>query len=209
MPNNREWALLIWLGIFLLWALSRKDLRSSLGQVLRTASGPKLAIPLGGMLGYVALELWLGHRLSLWRTDLTTDIVTWVSVSALALFFKFGEASTTPHFFRRRIVATLGITEFLQFFTNLFVLNLIAELLVLPFLAVVAMLSAFAGTDDRYRSVKKLADGLLALIGIALLAFAVQQLIANWGEIDWYGILRKFALPIWLTIGLLPLIYLL
>lgn len=209
MPNNREWALLIWFCVVLVAILSSKSLRGSLGQVLRTLANPKLSIPLGVMLGYVALELWFGYKFSLWRTDLTTDVVLWVSISALALFFKFDEASKTPHFFRRRITATVGITELLQFLTNLFVLSLAAELIVLPLLAALAMLSAAAGGYDHLRSAKKPVDVLLGLISLALLAYALQHMLANWDNIDWDSVLRKFALPIWLTIGLLPFVYLL
>ena len=134
MPDNREWALLIWLGVLLLWVLSRKDLRASLGQVFRTAANPKILIPLAGMIGYILLELWIGERLSLWHGDLTADTVVWVIVTAVVLFLNFDEASK-PHFFRRRSLETLGVTEFVQFFTNLFVLSLVAEIALQPFLA--------------------------------------------------------------------------
>jgi hypothetical protein len=208
MLNNREWAILIWLGIFLAWALSRKDVRSSFSDLLRTSSNPKILVPLGGMSGYVALEVWLGHKASLWRSELAKDTIVWFIVSASALFFKYEQASTQPHFFRRRVAAAFGITAFLEFFTNLFVLNLIAELFLLPFLALLAMLSVVADKDERSRSVKKLVDGLLALIGLALLAFASRQMYANWAHIDKHAALLQLVLPIWLTIGLLPFIYL-
>ncbi len=78
MPNNREWAILIWLGIFLIWALSRKDIRSILGNVLREVGSPQILVPLGGMLGYVALEVWLGYKATLWRSYLTKDTIAWL-----------------------------------------------------------------------------------------------------------------------------------
>jgi hypothetical protein len=76
-------------------------------------------------------------------------------------------------------------------------------------LALLARLSVVADKDERSRSVKKLVDGLLALIGLALLAFASRQVYANWGNIDKHAALLQLVLPIWLTIGLLPFIYLL
>src|SRR6266536_2885551 len=121
MLNNREWAILIWLSIFIAWALSRRDVRSSVGDLLRTASSPKLLVPLAGMLGYVALEVWLGSKATLWRSNLVKDTIVWLIVSALALFINSSEAGRQPHFFRRRVAALLGITTFLEFFTNLFV----------------------------------------------------------------------------------------
>jgi hypothetical protein len=209
MPNNREWAILIWLGVFLIWAVSRKDIRQSLGQVLRAAATPKILLPLAVMLGYIVLEAWLGSNVSLWRGDLTKDTIVWVIVSALVLFVNFSKASTEPHFFRRRVAATVGVTEFLAFFTNLFVLSLIAELFLQPFLALLAMLAAYAGTDRRYRQVKRLTEGLLAVIGLLLLILSVRELVTSWSDVGRHRLLLQLALPIWLTIALLPFVYLL
>ena len=161
------------------------------------------------MFGYVALELWLGFKLSLLRSYLATAIAVWFVVSALVLFVNVDDAAKQPHFFRNRILASIGITELLQFLTNLFVLSLVAELLVYPVLAFWAMLAAFAATDDQYRAARKFANGLLALVGLGLIFFTIQQFYVNWAQIDWREVLRQFALPIWLTIGLLPFIYLL
>ncbi len=104
------------------------------------------------------------------------------------------------------MAAAFGITVFLEFFTNLFVLNLIAEFLLQPFLAVLAMVAVVAERDERSRSVKKLVDGFLALIGFTLLAFVSRQLYVNWGNIDKHATPLQLVLPIWLTFGLLPFI---
>jgi len=63
----------------------------------------------------------------------------------------------------------------------LFVLNLIAEFLLQPFLAVLAMVAAVAERDERSRSVKKLVDGFLALIGFTLLAFVLGSYTSTGG----------------------------
>ena len=44
-------------------------------------------------------------------------------------------------------------------------------------------------------------------MGFSLFAFTAQQLHSNWGKIDKHTLLLQLALPIWLTIGLLPFIY--
>lgn len=211
MLNNREWATLIWLGIllgiFIVWALSSRDVRSSFGDILRTVLSPIILVPLGAMLGFVALEVWLGHEVRLWRGDLTKDTVTWIIFSGSVLLFKFDEAAKHPHFFRRRVAAVLRVTGFLEFFVNLYVLNLLAELLLQPFVAVLAMTSAVAGRDEQSRS-KKLADGLLALTGFSLLIFTVRELYLSWGRIDKHAFVLQLLLPIWLTVGLLPFVYL-
>ncbi len=209
MPNNREWALLFWLGVFLVFVLSKRDIRFSFGKVFRAASSPGILVPFTGMVGYVVLEAWLGSKVSFWRPSLLKDTIVWFVVSALALFFNLNKATQEPHFFRRRAIEVFGITTFLEFFTNLFVLNLAAELLLQPVFIFVAMLSAYTGTASRYSVVKKLTDSLLAIGGLSLLAYVSRQLYVNWGDLDKQTVLLQLVLPIWLTLGLLPFIYLL
>ncbi len=204
MLNNREWATIIWFGILLLGGLSKRELRSSFGHVLRAVLSPAILFPLGGMLSYVVLEVWLGSKARLWRGDLTKDTVSWLILSALALFFNFEQASKQSHFFRRKVATAFGIAGFLEFLINMFTLNLIAELLLQPFIALLAMVSAL-GSDG---IAKKRADRLLALIGFSLLILTIRQLYANWGDIDKHALALQIALPIWLTIALLPYIYL-
>jgi hypothetical protein len=134
MVNNREWAILIWgVAIFSI-LMARREIRSSVGQLLRVVLSPPLLIPLLLMVGYVVGEVWLGNKARLWRSDLIKDTVVWFVISALALFFGYDQASKQPHFFRRRLLAAISISVFLEFFVNLFVLNLIAELALQPFL---------------------------------------------------------------------------
>ncbi|MBX7268801.1 hypothetical protein KIF24_24130 [Micromonospora sp. Llam7] len=195
-----------WLGAILVFLLVRKDMRSSLGDILRALLNPSVIIALTAFFGYVVLETWVGSWAGLWKSDLIKDTIIWTVVTGLALFFKFDQASKEHRFFRRRIATAFGITVFLAFFANLFVLSLVAEILLQPFLAILAVI---AERDERHRSVKKIADTVLALIGLSLLAFAIHQLVTNWGQVDKHLVALQMILPIWLTIGVLPLIYLL
>jgi hypothetical protein len=209
MLNNREWAILIWgVAIFSI-LMARREIRSSVGQLLRVVLSPPLLIPLLLMVGYVVGEVWLGNKARLWRSDLIKDTVVWFVISALALFFGYDQASKQPHFFRRRLLAAISISVFLEFFVNLFVLNLIAELALQPFLLLLGLLIALAESDERLRALRTPLNALLAVIGLSMLAYSVRQLFISWNAVDKPVTTLQFALPIWLTIGLLPYVYLL
>ena len=146
MPDNRDWASLTWLGIALVWVLWRRDIRSGFGDVLRTALSPSILMPVGGMLGYVAFEVWLGFKLSLWRSDLAKGTFIWLATSALVLLFSFDKAAKELHFFRRGVIGAFRIAVFLEFFMNLSVLSLAIELLLQPIMAVLVALGSWAVT---------------------------------------------------------------
>jgi hypothetical protein len=154
MLNNREWAILIWgVGIFLI-LMARREIRSSVGPLFRIVLSPQLLTPLLLMVGYVVGEVWLGYKARLWRSDLTKDTIVWFVISALAFFVGYDQASKQPHFFRRRLVAAISIPVFIEFFANLFVLNLIAELALQPFLLLLGLLIAMAESNERLRALR-------------------------------------------------------
>jgi hypothetical protein len=174
MLNNREWAILIWsVGIFLA-LMARSEIRSSVAQLLRILLSPPLLIPLLLMVGYVVGEIWLGYKARLWRTDLIKDTIVWFVISALAFFFGYDQASKQPHFFRRRLVAAISIPVFIEFFANLFVLNLVAEVALQPFLLLLGLLIAMAESDERLRALRTPLNALLAVVGLSLLVYSVR-----------------------------------
>lgn len=207
MLNNREWAILIWLAVLLVWLLLGKKSRADLANAVRTFCTPKILIPVSLLLGYVGLEVWLGAWLSLWRPELIKETTVWFLATGFALFLNLDKVTTERRYFRNRILAAFGIMVFLEFFTNLFVLNLVAELLLQPFLALLGMMTVVAAARREHRPAKRLAEGLLIAIALALLAFNVQQVVVNWDEIDQGLAIHQLALPMWMTVGILPFVY--
>ena len=65
--NNRELATLIWIAVAAAWVLSRRDLRSGIADIFKILVKPLLLLPLLGMLGWIALEIWAGGKLALWN----------------------------------------------------------------------------------------------------------------------------------------------
>jgi hypothetical protein len=66
-----------------------------------------------------------------------------------------------------------------------------------------------AESDERLRALRTPLNALLAVIGLSMLAYSVRQLFVSWNAVDKPVTALQFALPIWLTIGLLPYVYLL
>lgn len=207
MLDNREWATLIWLAVLVVVVLSVKKARAGLRNPLRAFAKPRILIVVGLLIGYVAFEAWLGSLVSLWSWDLLKETVVWFIVTGFVLLLNISKVTKERHYLRNRIGAVVGISVFLEFLTNLFVLPLVAELLLQPFAGVVAVVGVVAARKAEHRPAKLLAEGILAALGLGLLAYNIQQIIVRWENLDGQAILLELALPIWMTIGLLPFIY--
>ena len=65
-----------------------------------------------------------------------------------------------------------------------------------------------ADQKPEYKSVKVFCARMLALIGLALLVLTARQIYLHWQQLNVPDVLLDFALPVWLTIGLVPFLYL-
>jgi len=206
--NNREWASLFWLLAFAAWALSRRDVRSSLRQAAGMVPQPKIFGPVLLMVLYTCGLTFVGWRLGLWNPNLIKSTVLWFFISGLVLLSNaILKAGKERGFFLRAARQTLEATVFVEFLTSLFVLSLPAELILQPVVVFLVLLSAVAAQQEQHRIVKTLADRLLAVIGFGLAGYALFQLGRQWDQVDKGAHLLEFALPVWMTIGALPFIY--
>lgn len=208
MIDNRESALLIWLGVVLALLLLNGKLRPSLSQAVRLVLNPVIVVPVLLMATWVGCLVLAAAHFGWWEVPLATDTTVWFFGTALALIFNVTEALREERLFRRTILSAVKVAVPVAVFINLYVFSLAFELILLPALTVLLMLSVVAGSEQRFSGVKALIDTVLALAGFALFAYVVFQIVTDWQEFDKSGALRKFALPLWLTISIVPFVYL-
>ena len=211
MLNNREMAALIWVSAFLLWALSQKSVREGAVGVVRAFLRPQILLPVTAMLIWVGLELWVGTRLALWNTALAKGTILWTLGSAAVLLFncaRLDSGRDDLRFLRRTILATVGVAALVEFFVNLYVMSLAGELLLQAVVAVPSLMIAVAGQKAEYKSVKVFCEWVLAAVGLAVFAYSAQQIYLGWCQPDAQELVLDFALPLWLTVGLVPFLYL-
>ena len=207
--NNRELASLIWLAVAAAWVLSRRDLRSGIAGILKSLANPLLLGPLLGLLGWIALEIWAGGKLGLWNTGLVSNTVVWTVGTALVLYFNVNKAAEDPLFFRKTAKSALAASVFVEFFINLFVFGLLAELILQFVLIFLIMVDAFSSQKPEFQQLKKILDALLVGVGFLFLGYTIVQFYAQWTQLDRQVLFLKLALSVWLTIGVLPFIYVL
>ncbi len=209
MPDNRELATVFWLAILLCWALSKPELRSGFGGILRSLVSPVIAVPLAAMGSYMAVEVWAGAHIGIWNRELLKPTLLWAVLSGGVTFFQSNKAARDPRFFRTVVWETLQIGALVEFVMNAFVMSLWAEMIVQPVVAAIAMLRAVAGAKTENRQVRKFLDALLAVIGFAFFGYTVWRTYTDWPTLDARKVVLELLLPVWLTVGLLPYIYLL
>jgi hypothetical protein len=207
MFNNREIALLFWFGMVLAFVLVREDLRPILLDLLRTALKPGLAVPVCLMAAWVGAVVFAAFQFGVWETGLLMDTSLWFFGTALAIMFSFATTFGEGQFVSRTLARALKVAILVEAFIGLYVFSLPVEVLLLPGATVLVMLSAVAGNESRHARVKTVLDIALALVGFALIAYVVWEIAIRWETFDSTAASHKLALPYWLTIGIVPLVY--
>lgn len=204
--SNRDLAFLIWLAVLATFLLGRRDTRESVRGVLRTLRG-KLALLVVAFGAYVAAIVLVAQRLGAWNTGLLKDTIAWFLVPGLVLLFGFTDAYEGRGYYGRTLVRVIGLTALVEFYVNLSAFPLPVEFLLLPLLVFLGLTSAVAALKPDTMIVKRLADGLLAVLGLAVLIATGAYLLREWPNLDKAELALSFAVPIWLTIATLPFIF--
>ena len=209
--NNRELATLIWVSPFVLWAFSNRSVREGAVGVVRALLKPQILLSLAAMVAWVGLELWVGVRFALWSATLVKGTILWTLGSAAVLLFNCAQLESDRddlRFLRRTIIATVCVAALVEFFVNLYVMSLPRELIFQIVVAVPSLMVAVAGQKPEYKSAKVSCEWALAMIGFAVVGFSAQQIFLDWHQLDARELVLDFALPVWLTVGFVPFLYL-
>lgn len=207
--NNRELATVVWGGLLVLALLTRRDTRTALREVARTFVHPTILGTTLGLAGCTAGLCAFMAEVDVWDSDLLNETVVWFLGVGLGLTMNMARAFQEEDFFARAFRRTVGVTLLIEFFINVAVLPLVVELFLLPIIVFLALMSQVAAMEEKTRIVKSIADGCLGITVLGLLLFVAVTVLT-----DVAGFLRDepeetLFLPVWLTLGVLPYIYLL
>lgn len=207
--NNREIATGLWIILGLLFCLSRADLRSSLWSVAKTLMTPKLLLFFGIVALNVTVLCWLLAELGFWSKSQLPPTVLWFVMGGCVFSGRALQSKEDDQYFRNLFRGSFklgGIFEFIVF-THTF--SLVTELVLVPILFFLAATLAFAKTKSEYAKAKFLPKLILATFAIVLVWNSVS---AIWSQPDQFFTIdtgRNFVLPILLTVGSIPVFYLL
>jgi hypothetical protein len=207
--NNREKAVVIWLIIIFLGLLANKGIRASMLQLPKAFLVRQIMVPFILILAYVAAEVICFHGAGFWNVSMLKDTVVWFLGTAFVLFININEPSKDGKYFKKVLLDNLKLSVVLEFLANAYTFSLWAELIILPIITFIAILSSVAGLKKETLQVKKIMDFLLAVAGFYLLSYVLYRVVTDLSGFATQENLRSFLLPPILTAAYLPAIYLL
>lgn len=206
--NARETAIIIWLLVFLAWAISQKKIRDSLFGVGKAFLHKKILSLIIATILYAGLIVFVLSKIGIWQTSLIKDTTFWLVGTAFVLLMNANKATQDNGFFKKILIDNLRLILLLEFVVNLYTFNLLIELILVPFLFVIIAMSAYAEMKKEYLPVKKMVDFILSIFGFFLISYALAKILGDYQSFATSENMRAFILPPLLTFAYIPFLYL-
>jgi len=204
--NSREWASLIWLGIFLVFALTKPAVRESLRACVRSAFTSKLAAVWAIYMAWIVTLVALTHLVGVWRTALTKDTIVWAVTGGLASIAGFTEAAK-PGYFRRAVLKAVGVVVLLEYLTILATFRLWVELVLQPVLLLVSVAPIVAREPRQRTSWQRASTWFFAILMLAIVGHTARTILASRAAMDWALFALQAIWPMALALWVLILVF--
>ncbi|MFZ2125311.1 MAG: hypothetical protein WA087_00925 [Candidatus Saccharimonadales bacterium] len=209
--NSREIATGLWLVALIIFASRFKVVRSSIVDVLKALFTPKLIIPL--LISFIpttVVVLVLAY-FDLWDMSVLKETIYWVIGTGLVMFGSFTDVKSVKALYKKTAKDTLALIVVLEFLIWFYVFPLWAELLFVPFVTLLVLLTTMAQymKTEGIDLTRKVLNGVQVFVGLVILMFVMVALIKDPRPLFTYQNLELFLLPLVLSFTYAPSVYLL
>ncbi len=205
--NNREIATAIWVLVIFILILFKRNIRKSLLNVIKAFFKIKILSSIFLMMLYTTGIVIVLYRVNFWNTSLLKDTIVWFCLTGILMSVISVTSKTDQNLFRKLIIDNIKIVMVIEFIVNTYTFSLAVELVIIPIVTFIVILGVVAETNERFSIVAKLTNGLQIIIGIVILIYAISNVVSDYQNFGSLDTLRKFLLPILLTVLYLPFIY--
>src|SRR5690606_26466381 len=208
--SNREISILIWLALTFMFLITKS--KASFGKFLLVLKAlfSKKVIPFYIGIGiYLALIVFSFNKLGIWEFSLYKDFIYWLLTTGMVMFYSVSDIKSYKDFTKIILTAT-SLTIILEFIVGFYNFSLIWELILIPTLTFISLLT-FAAEREKEDSNSQLVaiffKNILSILGFGFLFYGIYQLTINYNTFFTLGNLKSFLLPPLFTILFLPFIY--
>lgn len=178
MLNPREQAIVIWLMIFIIYALLIKDVRKTIPGLIKSLFR-LLRHPIFIITSiYILVIFSIMFFNKIMELGVIKDYIIWIIFGLFPVIFQV----TTKYFevnIRKIFIETFKFSIIPLFIINEYTLSIWIELFIVPILIIIGAMLAIADTDEKYKSVKKILNYILMIMGLVFFIVAVNSFIAN------------------------------
>ena len=207
--STRELASITLLGLFLIWMVYYRSVRTSILQILNSIFSPKTLIIILMLYGWIFFACYIMNLIGIWDNQYIKDVILF-ALSAIPILIKTTDYKSQLDF-GILIIEQIKYAAFISVYLNLYTLGYLCEILLqFSICIIVLMKSVIELQNEKYNATKQL-YGCLNKCNIAfgyfILLFLLYQTCIHPLAYTLEMILIGIALPFIFTIIVTPYLY--
>lgn len=205
--NNREFAIIIMIGVVFIFIVLGKQTRKALISVLKTLFSKTFIKWFAFIAAYTFMVIFLLYKIGFWEISLLKISIVWYLTSAILSSFRAVDKAKDVGYFKQVAKDTLTLLVLIEFVMNAFSMTIITEITFLILISIVTMLKAVAEGKREFQVSEY--DNLrrfLKIIYFALFALyaylSIREFVTNIDQITYIHI-KEIILPIILSLSMI------
>lgn len=205
--STREISILIWLTIIISLILIKKETRIGFLDCIKLIFGFKIAVVWLIYCLYIFLITILLTNLTIWKRIYIKDIIIWFVLVGLINYIKSITDNDFEFSLRKLVKDNISVTIIVEFIISIFTFDIILELLIVPVVTILSLLSLYSERKSNYESVYKFIDGIMGAFGLFLAFKTIELGIDEYKYLNMKDTLISFMIPIVYSFLSIPLYY--
>lgn len=204
--STREIAILIWAAISFVFALCSAEIRSSLMTLVKGVLHNKILSVILAMLIYIGCVSWGMHASGLLGVLQLKSVFIWALFVGFVSVVK-AVGAVDNRYFVNALKNVFKVAVLAEFVINFYTFNLVLEVIMVPVLFFIGVLSASGKPSNESNILKKISNTVLGALGVVIFIYFSVKVFRNPTEFFNINTAREILLPIVLTITFLPFIF--
>jgi hypothetical protein len=205
--NNREIALIFYLVLFIVWTMTKKDIRESIFRVIKSMFAKKILISILILLIYISVIVVGLSFIDLWNSKLIKDTIYWTFGTGFILMVNSNKALNEEKYFGKILKDNIKLLVIVEFIVGLYVFGIITEFILMPIVILLSALLGYTEVYEEHRRVKNLLLKIFGFGGLYYLVYSGYNIYQNFKGLVNYDNIRAFLFPIIMIVLILPYAY--
>lgn len=207
--SSREWATIIWFFVFLVFLLIKqfKSTGKILGNIFKIFFEKKFMRLWEIYILYIVVTIFLISKLPFWNIIFIKDIAIWTIFSGFYYYINATSRESDETYISTIIKKSFKLTIIIEFIISSFTFSLFAEIIIIPIAMILTASEHISGKNEKYNSVHKALEILIAIFGLFLAYKTLENAIYEYKNLNVINTFISFIIPIVYLFICIPLIY--
>lgn len=210
--NNREYAIGVLLLFFIILALTNKNVRKDIPNLIKTAFHQKLVCWYISMILYFIGVIYVLDLVGFWEVRLLKDAIIWLLTVAFVTTFRSTKEATDLGFFFLFLKDNLKILVIFEFVMNMYVFSFVIELFIVLLIVFLTMLLSVIDITPNYKNMngnilKNFANFIISLLVLVVIFNSIRGFILEFESLIFWDLIKDIVLPMILSFMFVFYIY--